>query len=120
MPRKNTCTANRWYMKEMELVCFFYKKPAKKINNAGSKQIFEFDNPKNKRHPTEKPVELIAHYIENSTQPDEIVLDPFAGSGSSAIAAQLTGRRWISFESDDTHFYPAMCRIWGICNDSSS
>lgn len=109
--RKNTCTANRWYMKELELVCLFYKRPAQRINNAGSKQIFEFDNPRMKRHPTEKPVELIQHYIENSTQQGGLVLDPFAGSGSTAVAAQRVNRRWISCEMDAAYYYPALQRI---------
>lgn len=116
--RKNTCTANRWYMKELELVCLFYKRPANRINFAGSKQIFEFDNPRNKRHPTEKPVELMQHYIENSTQLGEIVFDPFAGSGSTAIAAQSSGRRWITNEIDPTFYYASVARLWEFCNDT--
>lgn len=111
--RKNTCTANRWYMKEMELVCMFYKPPARVINNPSSKQIFEHDNPRDKRHPTEKPVALVQHYIENSSAPGDLVLDPFAGSGSSALAAQITGRRWLSFELDHAFYYGAIGRIAG-------
>lgn len=44
-------------------------------------------------HPTMKPVELIIPAIENSSLPDEIVLDLFAGSGSTMIAAHHTNRR---------------------------
>jgi len=43
-------------------------------------------------HPTQKPVELFARAINNSTRPGQIVLDPFGGSGSSLIAAAHTGR----------------------------
>jgi site-specific DNA-methyltransferase (adenine-specific) len=115
--RKNTCNANRWYMKEMELVCFFYKKPAKRIVNAGSKQIFEAPNPRDKRHPTEKPVELMQHYIENSSAVGDLVFDPFAGSGSTAIAAQSAGRRWLSIELDPVFYYSAAARILEYCNE---
>jgi len=102
--RKNTCTANRWYMKEMELVLFLYKRPARKINNPGSKQIFESDNPRDKIHPTQKPVDLISHYIENSSNIGDLVLDPFAGSGSTCVAAELSGRKWIASEIDPEYF----------------
>jgi DNA modification methylase len=39
-----------------------------------------------------KPVELIARALRNSTEPGEVILDPFAGSGTSLIAAETTGR----------------------------
>lgn len=53
-----------------------------------------------KRHPTEKPVELLSQLIESSTQRGELVLDPFAGVGSTAVAAILTGRRALVIELD--------------------
>jgi DNA modification methylase len=109
--RKNTCTANRWYMKEMELICFFYKKPAKAIINMSSKQIFEFDNPTNKKHPTEKPYQLVEHYILNSSLEGELVLDPFGGSGTTAIAAINTNRKWVCIEKDETYYSKAIKRI---------
>ena len=49
-------------------------------------------------HPTQKPIELIAIAIENSSQPGEIVLDLFGGSGSALIAAEKSGRRGYSTE----------------------
>lgn len=49
-------------------------------------------------HPTQKPLELITIAIENSSQPDEIVLDCYGGSGSALIAADKAGRRGYSIE----------------------
>ena len=109
--RKNTGTANRWYMKFAEYTLFLRKGAAKPINEPGSKNIFDAPNPRNKRHPTEKPVELMEHYILNSTQPLDIVFDPFMGCGTMAIAAERTGRRWIGCEIDPLYFYPALARI---------
>ena len=43
-------------------------------------------------HPTSKPVDLIAPHLRNSSQPGDLVLDPFAGSGSTVIAAEQTDR----------------------------
>lgn len=109
--QKNTGTANRWYMKFAEYTLFLRKGPARTINNPGSSNIFAANNPRNKAHPTEKPVELMEHYILNSTQPGDIVLDPFAGSGSTLIAAQKNGRRWIGCEIDPSYYYPTYARI---------
>lgn len=109
---KNTKNANRWYMKDCEWTLFGAKRPVKKINSPGSTQGFRAANPRNKRHPTEKPVELMEHYILNSTQAGDVVLDPFGGSGSTAVAAQRAGRRWMCFESDPAHYYPAVGRVW--------
>ena len=56
--------------------------------------VWEFASlSRNKRHPTEKPLPLIRHAVELSSAPGDIVLDPFAGSGTTLIACEATGRR---------------------------
>ncbi|AVF38059.1 DNA methyltransferase [Rahnella sikkimica] len=52
----------------------------------------------NRYHPTEKPVSALRPLIESFTQPGDIVLDPFGGSGSTCVAAAQCGRRWIGIE----------------------
>jgi DNA modification methylase len=52
------------------------------------------------RHPTEKPVDLIAELIESSSRVGDLVLDPFAGIGSTGVAAVLRGRRAVLVEVD--------------------
>lgn len=52
----------------------------------------------NRRHPTEKPVTSLQPLIESFTHPNSIVLDPFAGSGSTCVAAVQAGRRYIGIE----------------------
>lgn len=52
------------------------------------------------RHPNEKPVALLRELIESSTRAGDCVLDPFAGSGSTGVAAVLSGRRAVLVESD--------------------
>lgn len=52
----------------------------------------------NKHHPTEKPVSSLQPLIESFTRPGGIVLDPFAGSGSTCVAALQAGRRYIGIE----------------------
>jgi DNA modification methylase len=57
-------------------------------------------NPQNMVHLTEKPVELTRRALQYSSQPGENVLDLFAGSGSTLIAAEQTGRRALLMELD--------------------
>lgn len=52
----------------------------------------------NRHHPTEKPVTSLQPIIESFTAPSAIVLDPFAGSGSTCVAALQAGRRYIGIE----------------------
>jgi DNA modification methylase len=53
------------------------------------------------RHPNEKPVGLLRELVESSTRGGDTVLDPFAGSGSTAVAAVLSGRKAVLVESDE-------------------
>jgi DNA modification methylase len=63
--------------------------------------VFAIDRPlSSPEHPTAKPVALIVPHLLNSSRPGEIVLDPFAGSGSTLIAAEQTGRRAFLLELD--------------------
>jgi site-specific DNA-methyltransferase (adenine-specific) len=54
----------------------------------------------NKLHPTQKPLEVLQPLIASFSQPGDLVLDPFAGSGSSLLAAKTLGRRWLGIELD--------------------
>lgn len=63
------------------------------------------------RHPTEKPVPLLRRLIESSSMPYEWVLDPFAGSGSTAVAAVLEGRRCVCIEIDSDYCAVAVERV---------
>lgn len=59
----------------------------------GDSDLWQVDRVSQTVHPTEKPAELARKALLNSTQEGEIVLDPFAGSGSTLIGAEHTGRR---------------------------
>lgn len=56
------------------------------------------------RHPTEKPVPLMSEIIGDFTAPGETILDPFAGSGSTGVAALSQGRKFIGIERDPKYF----------------
>lgn len=56
--------------------------------------------PSAEQHPTEKPEELASHFILLHSEPGDLILDPFAGSGSTLAAAERLGRKWIGCELD--------------------
>ena len=110
--KKNNATPNKWYMKNCEFTLFLYKGRAKYILNCGSKQCHEFDNILGRKlHPTEKPVELMEYYVLNSSAQNDIVLDPFMGSGTTGEACVITGRRFVGMELDKGYFDTAVQRI---------
>ncbi len=59
--------------------------------------------PENTDHPTQKPEKLLAKIILASTNPGDIVLDPFAGSGTTLAAAKKLARNYIGIEIDKTY-----------------
>jgi hypothetical protein len=110
--KKNNATPNRWYMQNSELILFFRKGKAKAINNCGSKTVLEVDNIiGNKVHPTEKPVELMEILISNSSKENDVVFDPFAGSGATLQAAKNLNRNAIGIEIDEEYFDIASERL---------
>ncbi|MFG6082904.1 site-specific DNA-methyltransferase [Paracoccus litorisediminis] len=108
---KGSPTRNRWYMKDLEYTLYLYKGRAKTIRQPGSKQLFSAARPDCDWHPTAKPVALFEHYISNSSDPGDLVIDPFGGSGTCAIAALKTGRRCISYEINPEWFERKVARI---------
>ena len=66
----------------------------------GSGDLWEVSRDRGAIHPTQKPVELPVRAIENSSQAGDLVLDFFAGSGSTLIGAELVGRRCYAIEFD--------------------
>jgi len=89
-------------MRNCEYVLFVRKGKAKYINNIGaSKTVHRFNNIiGNKKHPTEKPVELLEFYINNSSKEGDLVIDPFSGSGATGIACINTNRKFVLIEKE--------------------
>ena len=65
-------------------------------------------------HPTVKPLALMRWLVRLVTPVDGVVLDPFLGSGTTAMAAVLEQRRWIGIERDPQYIVIAQRRIYGI------
>ncbi len=110
---KNNCITNMFYMDSHEYIIFFRNGMAKKINNCSSKSVMFYDNPRDKLHPTQKPIELLEHLILNSSSINETVLDFTMGSGSTGVACKNLNRNFIGIEKDDNYFKIAYDRING-------
>lgn len=67
--------------------------------------------PENTDHPTQKPEKLLAKIILASTNPGDMILDPFAGSGTTAVVAKKLGRDFVTIESDEDYCLLAAKRI---------
>lgn len=108
---KGNVTPNRWYMKNCEFTGFFYKENTKYINDCGAKQLIYIPQEPHENHPTTKPVLLMRHYIEQSTNEGQVVIDPFMGSGTTGVACVMSGRKFIGIEIDERYFDMSCRRI---------
>ena len=100
--------------------CLYFKEKGITLNNTyeTSKTIYSIPinvaDKKVYKHPTIKPLEIVKNTILNSSKENDIVLDCFAGSGTTCVAAKETGRRYIGMEIDPEYHKIAVNRINGI------
>lgn len=87
-----------------ELIYTTFKKPVKKV--VFRQQGFITDSKDERYHPTQKPSELVQKLIEMFSEEGDTILDPFIGSGTTAISAIRSGRHFIGFELD-----PDFCQV---------
>ena len=69
------------------------------------------------KHPTQKPLALLAQIILASTQKDALILDPFAGSSTTGIASNVLGRRFIGIEQETEYLKLSQARYEDLQND---
>lgn len=89
-----------------------------KEENAGKqmKSVWHFSTPSEEekrlgKHPTQKPLALIARCLRATTDPGDLVFDPFSGSGSTGVAALKLGRHFVGCEQDKAYAALAACRM---------
>lgn len=80
------------------------------------KDVWSFTAPKGEekalgKHPTQKPLALLERILLAASRPGDLVMDPFLGSGTTAIAAALLGRRCLGIESDAAHLSLTVGRL---------
>lgn len=76
--------------------------------------VIDFVYSGNKLHPTEKPLGTLLPLIETFSRPGELVLDPFAGSGSTCHAAKALGRHYLGIELDENYHSTAVDRLRAV------
>jgi len=75
--------------------------------------------PENTDHPTQKPEKLLAKIILASSNPGDVVFDPFSGSGTTSVVAKKLGRKYVGIELDETFCCLTEKRIATAENDKS-
>lgn len=109
---KGNATPNRYYLNACEFILMLRKWHARSINNMWTKNILRIPNIIwNKKHPTEKPVELMKIMIENSTNEWDLVFDPFMWAWATAIACKELNRNYIGTEIDERYYNATLDRL---------
>jgi len=62
-------------------------------------------------HPTQKPLKLMLRIIEKYTSEDDLIVDPYCGTGTTLVASKKLGRNYIGFEIDSEYFKIAEERL---------
>ena len=98
---------------------FHYKEM--KVENGGKqmRNVWQISAPGAKekkygKHPTQKPVALLDRIIRASSNPGDLILDPFCGSGTTGVAAISLGRRFVGIEKEDDYCDLSIRRLSGV------
>lgn len=112
-------TNNSW-LPNIEYCLVFKEKGSPRYNDGydyKSKWFISSTNKEDKDnydHPTIKPLQLVKNHLLHSTNENDIVFDPFVGSGTTCVAAKELGRQYIGFEINEKYYKVAIDRLNGI------
>lgn len=120
MPRNR----DRRYAPNVEMMMWFVKKGAKWTFNRQDDSYercvvrcaSESGGGFTRYHPTQKPVKLLQHLIRIHSNPGDLVLDPFGGSGATACACLTLGRDYLLFERDAAYCTVAAARLGSLAD----
>ncbi len=107
---------NNNYLPDTEYIVFARERGVKLNGNYHTKRKYYISgtnqvDKKKYKHPTIKPLPLIENHIENSSNTNDVILDCFAGSGTTLVGAINKGRRFIGFEINKEYYEIAEKRI---------
>jgi DNA modification methylase len=111
-----TPATNNVWLQDVEY-CLYFRESGVKLNDGYELKSKWYSSPINKRdkdkfeHPTIKPIELVKRHLLHTTQPNDIVLDCFMGSGTTCVASKDIGRHYIGFEIEKKWFDIAKDRL---------
>lgn len=104
------------YLSDTEFILFFREKGVRVAGHYETKRTF-YTSLRNQEdnvrygHPTVKPLQIVRNFVVNSVPLGGIVLDPFIGSGTTAVAALQEGRHYIGFETNKMYYETAVKRV---------
>lgn len=104
------------YLNDTEYILFFREKGVKLFGTYQTKRTY-YTTLRNQQenirygHPTVKPCQIIQNFIVNSSQEGGVILDPYIGSGTTAVAAMRENRHYIGFEINKSYFEGAVKRL---------
>jgi len=107
----------KMYSNSMEMLVHFSKGSPKTWNNKHVNEMHNFiQSPicmgkERSKHKTQKPLKVCLPFIEISSNEDDLVLDPFMGSGSTAVACKMLNRKYIGYELSEDFFHIANSRL---------
>ena len=111
-----TPATNNTWLPDIEY-CLYFREKGVTLNDGYELKSKWYDSPINKRdkdkfaHPTIKPIELVKRHLLHTTQPNDIILDCFMGSGTTCVACKDIGRRYIGFEIEKKWYDIAKDRL---------
>jgi len=91
--------------------CVYGKHPKATFNAHCRNTVWRFKSGDSIGHPTRKPINLFKFLVETSSNHGDTVLDPFLGSGTTAIACEQLGRKWIGVEREEQYCEIAAKRL---------
>ena len=99
-----------------EIALLGIKKSKPTFNSSYDKAVYEYpiQGGKDRFHPTQKNTKMFEELIEKHSNEGDVVLDPFLGSGTTAVAASATGRKFIGCELDEEYYKKAVERIKNV------
>jgi len=92
--------------------CVFGKKKNAVFNEHCKNCVWDFPTERGKIHPTQKPLKLMEYLVKVSSNENDLVFDPFIGSGTTGVACVNTNRRFIGIELDKNYFEIAKKRCF--------
>ena len=103
---------NNTYLPDTEYIIHKYKKNRLFGNYEDKRRFIITDVEKNNiDHPTVKPIKIIKKLLRLGSQENDLILDPFLGSGTTAVAAESLNRRWIGIEKEQKYCDIAIQRL---------
>lgn len=110
---------NNTWLSDIEY-CLYFREKGVPLNNGYELKSKWFtsslnmEDKNNYNHPTIKPLDLVKRHLLHTTQPNDVVLDCFSGSGTTCVACKEIGRQFIGIEIDPNYHKISVDRLNGI------